>query len=347
MSKKKLDNLGISAFCESMAMMIQSGIQTDEAADLLLQEKKDSGILNQGLRVIRDEMEEGSALGAAMRKTGIFPEYALQMIDAAEMTGNLENILFKLSRYYAEQQTISEKLHNAVIYPASMLLLIIAVLSVMLAKVLPAFADVYTNLSGSLTTSAYRYIELANIFCWIVLVILILIAAALFGGLLLWNSGKRKLVEKILRHIPSCRRILDTMGMFRFTSALGTFLASGEMQDIAVLESMKMTDCKPVEEKLKRCVRRMEEGHSIAQAAYDEELFEPIYGRMLLAGERSGNLEGVLQHLTELLEENCSDLTDRLINFVDPMLSGVLMLTVGAALLSVMLPLIGIMNAVG
>ena len=129
-------------------------------------------------------------------------------------------------------------------------------------------------------------------------------------------------------------------------SALSTFLASGEMQDEAVLKSLPMTDCAPVEEKLKRCVLRMEEGHSIAQAAYDEELFEPVYGRMLLAGERSGNMEHVLGRLTELLEENCGNLVERLVGIIDPLLSGVLMFTVGLSLLSVMLPLIGMMNSI-
>ena len=101
-----------------------------------------------------------------------------------------------------------------------------------------------------------------------------------------------------------------------------------------------------VEETLKRCVLRMEDGHRIAQAAYDEELFEPVYGRMLLAGERSGSLEHVLGRLTELLEENCGNLTERLVGIIDPLLSGVLMFTVGLSLLSVMLPLIGMMNSI-
>ena len=151
----------------------------------------------------------------------------------------------------------------------------------------------------------------------------------------------------MLRQIPLTSAILENMGMFRFTSALSVFIASGEMQDEAVLKSIPMTDCRSVEEKLQRCVRRMEEGHSIAQAAYDEDLFEPVYGRMLLAGERSGNMESVLARLTALLEGNGSDLVDRLVGIVDPLLSGVLMVTVGMSLLSVMLPLIGMMNSVG
>ena len=283
----------------------------------------------------------------AMKASGIFPDYALQMVEAGERSGRLEDILFRLAGYYADQKTITEKLKNAVTYPAAMLVLIIAVLAVMLFMVLPSFTDVYNNLTGSLAASSYGYIRWAYGFCWLALIVMVLLAAALIAGLLLWNSDKRQAVEAVLRKIPLCAEILDSMGKFRFTSALGTFLASGEMQDEAVLQSIPMTDCTPVEDRLKRCALRMEEGHSISQAAYDENLFEPLYGRMLLAGERSGNLESVLQRLTDHLEENCGSLVDRLVGIVDPLLSGVLMVTVGLSLLSVMLPLIGMMNAVG
>ena len=347
MSGKKLDDLGVSAFCESMAMMVQAGIQTDEAITLLQSEKTQSGgILEQGLATMKEQVDRGLGLAAAMKESGIFPDYALQMVEAGERSGRLEDILFRLARYYADQKTISEKLRNAVTYPAAMLVLIIAVLAVMLVMVLPAFTDVYNNLTGSLEASSYSYVRLAYVFCWFALVLMLVLAAGLIAGLLLWNSGRREKVEALLRKNKLCSSILESMGMFRFTSALGTFLASGEMQDEAVLNSLPMTDCRPVEEKLKRCVLRMEEGHSIAQAAYDEELFEPVYGRMLLAGERSGNLEHVLERLTGLLEENCGNLVERLVGIIDPLLSGVLMFTVGLSLLSVMLPLIGMMNSI-
>lgn len=345
MSRKKLDELGVSAFCESMSMLLGAGIQIDEAAGLLRQ-NRGGGILEETLRVVEAELEAGSSLSAAMEKSKAFPEYALKMIKAGERTGRLEDVLMRLSRYYADQKTIGEKLKNAVTYPAGMLVLIIVVLSVMLAMVLPAFTGVYDSLTGSLSASAYGYIRWAYGICIAALAVMVILALCLVLGLFLWGR-KRSFVERFLRKIPACRSILTCMGMFRFTSALSTFLASGEMQDVAVIDSMKMVDCPPVEEKLKKCVRRMEEGHSIAQAAYDEDLFEPVYGRMLLAGERSGSLEQVLGRLTGLLEERCAMLVDRLVAVIDPLLSGVLMLTIGMSLLSVMLPLVGMMSAIG
>jgi len=347
MSKRKLDELGVSAFCESMGMMVRSGIQTDEAISLLQGGHAGSGgVLEQALTVMKERVDQGSGLASAMEESGIFPDYALQMISAGESSGRLEDILFRLSRYYKDQKTISEKLKNAVTYPSVMLVLIIVVLAVMLTMVLPAFTGVYDKLTGSLAASTYSYIRWAYAFCWIALIVMVLLAAALVIGGLMWRGKGRGTVEKLVRKIPICAAILDGMGMFRFTSALETFLASGEMQDDAMVKSIPMTDCETVESKLRRCTARMEEGHSIAQAAYDEELFEPVYGRMLLAGERSGNMESVLARLTGLLEENCSALVDRLVGVVDPLLSGVLMLSVGLSLISVMLPLVGMMNAV-
>ena len=347
---KQLDHLAVSAFCESMTMMARSGIQTDEAIGLLAESAakgKEAGPLEQGLADMKQLVEDGCSLSAAMEKTGIFPTYALRMVAAGERSGRLEDILFRLSRYYADQKTLSGKIRSAVTYPAAMLGLIIAVLTVMLVMVLPSFTDVYNDLTGSLGASGYAYVRWAYVFCWVALAVMVLLAAALVAGLLLWRSGKRDKVEAVLQRIPLCRSILESLGLFRFTSALSTFLASGEMQDEAVLNSRPMAECPLIEQKLDGCVRRMEEGHSIAQAAYDEQLFEPVYGRMLLAGERSGSLESVLERLSDLLEENCSHLVDRLVGIVDPLLSGVLMVTVGLSLLSVMLPLIGMMNAVG
>ena len=345
---KQLDHMGVSAFCESMGMMIRSGIQVDEAVDLLQHGKtRTGGVLESGLAVMKEHVDAGEGLAAAMKASGIFPDYALQMVDAGETSGKLEGILFRLARYYADQKTISEKLKNAVTYPAVMILLIIVLLAAMIRMVLPSFTAVYERLTGSLAASSYSYVRWAYIFCWIALIALIVVAAALFIGYRMWQGSGRKSVEALLRKSPACASILENMAMFRFTSALATFIASGDMQDEAVEKSIPMADYGPVEEKLKRVSAEMQEGHSIAQAAYDEELFEPTYGRMLLAGERSGNLENVLERLNTLLEENCANEVDRLVGFVDPLLSGVLMVTVGLSLLSVMLPLIGMMNSVG
>ena len=162
MRRGKLDSLGVSAFCESMAMMVQSGIQMDEAVALLRSGGGQSGPLEQGIAVMQEQTEAGKGLAAAMEATGIFPEYAIRMVTAGESAGRLEDVLFQLARYYEDQKTMTDKLKNAVIYPVAMLAIIIVVLVVMLTMVLPAFTDVYDSrhlpmpMSDGLTYSAGR-----------------------------------------------------------------------------------------------------------------------------------------------------------------------------------------------
>ena len=343
MSKKeKLDYLGVSAFAESMAMMIQSGVSTEEALILLKQEGS-HGVLSEALDAMAKEIEEGYPLETAMRNTGIFPEYALEMVKAGERTGGLENVMRHLADYYQNEKDISDKLRSAVIYPASMIAMIIVVLFIMLRMVLPAFSDVYQNLSAS----SRGYISFAYTLCRSLLGIMIVLVLAVICGLLMWNSSKRESVEKVLRKVPVFASILDDMGKFRFTSAFEIYLASGEMQDDALLDSIKLVNCTPVEEKLNKCVSIMEEGHGFAYAANEVELYEPIYGRMLVPAERSGNIENILKRLVSLLKEDISQSVAQVVNTVEPLLSGILMISIGLILISLMLPLIGMMNSIG
>lgn len=344
---QRLDALGVSAFCESMAMMIQSGIQPDEAVALLRQSEGKGGALEDALAAMQAELDLGHGLAEAMKTCGAFPDYAVNMIAAGEESGRLEAVLFRLSKYYLNEETMGDKLRSAITYPAVMLAMIIAVLALMLAMVLPAFTQVYERVTGSLAVSSYGYISWAYGFCWVALGVMLLLAMVLVTGRVMWKSRHRAALENLLQKLPLCVDILRELGLYRFMGAFVTYLSSGAVQDVAMEESIKMAGCRPVEEKLLRCMAHLRAGHSFAHAAYDEGLFEPVYGRILLAGERSGRTETVLWRLTDLLEEHCTTLTDRLVGIVDPLLSGVLLLTVGVSLLSVMLPLLGIMNSIG
>ena len=135
--KEKLDLLGVSAFCESMGMMIQSGIQLDEAISLFKQKDHKGGVLEENIEIMEKSIAEGKSLKTAMEECGIFPEYALKMIETGESTGKLEDVLFTLADYYEKQNTIIGKIRSALIYPLAMFIMLIIVLFIMLKAVLP------------------------------------------------------------------------------------------------------------------------------------------------------------------------------------------------------------------
>lgn len=98
---------------------------------------------------------------------------------------------------------------------------------------------------------------------------------------------------------------------------------------------------------LESCRRQMLEGRSLAQAVYDNRVFEPLYARMLMSGARSGNLDQVLARLAQVFSEDANMRMGRIIDSVEPVLAGFLTVSMGITLLAVMLPLIGILTSIG
>lgn len=346
-SKNKLSLLGVSAFCESMASMLNAGIEISEAASLMKQKGEHNGQLNEGLEVIEKVLQEGSTLKDAMEKSGMFPEYALQMVEAGEATGKSEETLKRLSSYYASQHSLKEKITSTIVYPLAMIVLIIIVLFLMLKLVLPAFSDVYETLTGSLSQSSYSYINYAFLFCRIALIVMSILVVVVGAGYFLYGHGFKKQISALLSRFPAAANILENLALYRFTSAYEVYLSSGFMQDDAIVKAAQMCDHPVVNEKIEKTKKSMDEGNGFGRSANDAELYEPVYGRMLLPAERSGDMEGTLKRLSDLLSESVMTSSDRLLGSLESILSGVLMLTVAIALLCVMLPLIGIMNSIG
>ncbi|MBO5521265.1 MAG: type II secretion system F family protein, partial [Eubacterium sp.] len=265
----------------------------------------------------------------------------------AEYTGRLENTLFHLSEYYRSEESMRKTLISAVRYPIILLCLVIAVLIVMLKLVFPAFYGVYNNLTGSLSSSSFRYIDASFVICRILLIVMIVAVVVLLIGVLLWRGGKKDVVQKALTRIPVFAQLFENLDLYRFTSCFDMFISSGEMQDEALKKSLPVVETAALKEKLECCIAKMEQGMSFSQTAYEEKLYDPINNRMLIPAERSGMLDSILQKILRSLRENNEAYVSRIANTIEPLLTGLLMIFIGLMLISLMIPLIGIMNSIG
>ena len=348
MSKTGFNYEEISSFFENMGMMVRAGISVNEAVGLLREETEpEDRVMTAALACMTEKLSEGSTLEEAMRAAGSFPNYAADMVRAAEYTGKLEDTLFHLSGYYRSEDTMRKTMISAVRYPLILLLMVIAVLAVMLKLVFPAFYGVYNNLTGSLSSSADRYLQVSFTICRGMLVGMSVLALLLLIGMLLWKTGKKEAVQKFLMRFPVFRTLFENLDLYRFTSCFDMFVSSGEMQDKALKKSSVVVETAPVKEKLERCMKRMEEGESFSQAVYAEKLYDQINNRMLIPAERSGMLDSVLQKVLRSLKENNENSVSRISNTMEPLLTGILMIFIGLMLISLMIPLVGIMNSIG
>lgn len=348
-SQKNNKTLGyedLGSFFENMAMMIKAGITASEAIDLLKEESAGSSMAGT-LDLMSEQMSGGMPLGDAMKEAGVFPSYAVDMVTASEYTGRLEDTLFHLSDYYRTENQMKTTFVSAVRYPVILLFMVIAVLAVMLFMVFPAFYGVYENLTGSLSASSFNYINISFTLCRVMMAVMILLLLALLIGINMWKHGKAAAVKKHLSRIPTFRALFDNLDLYRFTSCFDMFISGGEMQDEALRKSMSVVEGDELKAKLTKMIEEMDAGDSFSQAACNESLYDPINNRMLIPAERSGMLDSIMKKILVNLRDNNEKYTGKIANTVEPLLTGFLMIFIGAMLISLMIPLIGIMNSIG
>ena len=226
---KKLSYTEVSSFFENMGMMVKSGISVSEAASLLKEETPDSDkALSEALSSMTDKLSMGYPLEDAMKESQAFPDYATDMVGTSEYTGKLEATLFHLSSYYRTENSMRNTLVSAVRYPVILLFMVIAVLIAMLALVFPAFYGVYNNLTGSLSSSSYSYINVSFAVCKIMLAVMIVLVILILCGVSMWRKGRKDKVRGFLSRFSSFRELFDGMELYRFTSCFDRFLSSGD-----------------------------------------------------------------------------------------------------------------------
>lgn len=349
MAKKLLESSAVSAFCDSIATMLSAGIQTEEAV-YMLAEKREQSHFKTVCDGVYAKLIHGAGLATAMESTGAFPEYAVEMVRIGEASGRIERALRSLGRHYDSEGRIFNKLRNAVVYPAALLCIMSCILIFTVAFILPTFTDAYSNISGSLTSGSFSMIGASAVIGWIALVVvLVATAIALAVAVLARTETGRIRVIKMFEKYPLTRDAMYQLAVSRFASALSAFVASGVQDGIAVERAAAAVDHDELSAKLQRAHQSMvslDNPRSLGQAINENNVFEPIYGRMLTVGIHSGSADEVLGQLAGIFFDDAISQLDAVVDNVEPVLAGFLTVAVGATLIAVMLPLIGIMGSI-
>lgn len=348
MADRYLESSAISAFCGSLATMLAAGVQTDEAVQMLAENREQSQFKRVCDKVYA-KLIEGCTLSEAMEGSGAFPSYAVEMVRVGERAGRTERVLRNLGHYYENEDNTFSKLRNAVGYPAALLCIMSVILAFTVVVILPIFTKAYEDMAGSLSSGSFGTVGASIAIGWVALaIVLVATIVALYIAMRSRTQSGRIAVMHLLEKIPGTKGALYQMALSRFTAALAAFVASGVQEDIAMEEAIATVGHEALANKLElahKSMTNLENPRSMAQAIVEHEVFEPIYGRMLLVGMRSGSTDDVLSHLSDVFFEDSTQQIDRAVNSVEPVLAAFLTIAVGATLIAVMLPLIGIMGS--
>lgn len=345
--KRKLSNVEIASFCDQVALILSAGITPVEGMRILLSDTKDA----QGKEIISQILEQcqtGEQFSKALSSTGVFPDYVINMVAIGEESGNTDNVMRALADYYTREEVISDNLKSALRYPLIMIGMMLVVILVLITKVLPIFNQVFIQLGSEITGFSRSLMNLGNhIRSYSILLIILLVIIAIPVVLFTKTRKGRQFSRNLMAHFPLTRGFFEKMASGRFASGLALTLSSGLDTYQSLDMVSELVENKQMSNKIMQCKKLIEEGDNFSEAVAKADIFSNLYARMIAVGFRTGNVDVVMNKIAEQYESETNDRIHSIISILEPTLVILLSLIVGMVLLSVILPLMGIMSTIG
>jgi len=351
MSKvKKRDMLSsgeIAAFCTQIALILKSGIPTAEGVGIMC-EGASNPAGKKILEHIYKEMEMGVPMHQAIASTNQFPDYMLSMVEIGEASGKLDDVMESLTAYYEREESISRTVRSAVLYPTIMIVMMVAVIIVLVVQVMPIFNDVFAGLGAQMTGFSLAVMNFGAILGQYSLIIVGVIAVAAIALWICLSTAKgKKALERFRANFFLTRSLYSKIASGRFASAMALMLSSGMDTDESLGMVYKLVSTPVVREKIKKVQDNIAGGMSFSDALMSVAMFNDIYARMINVAFKTGSIDDIMEKIAIRYEEETNAQINNIISIVEPSLVAVLSVIVGIILLSVMLPLMGIMAAIG
>lgn len=345
---RKLTNSEISNICMELSLLIHSGIGVGDGLYLLADEENEQNS-KQILTQMAQSMDDGKTLSEAMESVSCFPSYVSGLVDVGEQSGKTEDALKSLSMYYDRRERLSVQIKNAVFYPFVLLVIMMLVIGILLVKVLPVFNEVYISLGGRLSGVAGGLLSLGQIILAILPVLcVILVLLLVLSIVILLNDNIRAKLYAIWREKFGDKGIVKKVNTSRFAQALSMGMCSGlPIEDAFELAASFQKDIPTAYARYNECLQELQRGQTLSDALKDKDILPPASCRMLALGVKSGNGDVVMDEISRRMSEDGEQAIEQLVAKIEPTLVIVTSVLVGIILLSVMLPLMNIMSAIG
>ena len=333
---KPLSNNELSMFCGQMSMILHSGISSTEGLSLMAEDSPEQG--KELLESLISNMEETGIFHQSIRDTKVFPEYMCNMIQIGEESGRLDEVMSALSEHYEQQETISRSIKNAITYPFIMITMMLAVILVL----------IYEQLGTGLTGVSKNILNLGILMNRYAFVLVLL--AGVLAGCFLYFTFTEKGRNQFFRFsskLPFTQKFSEEIAVSRFASGMYLALESGLDTDESLEMAARLADHPVLEEKIAKTRALLEEGQGFSEAISESQIFDSLSTRMISIGCKTGAVDMVMKQISLQYSEDINERIFQLISKLEPTLVAVLSIIVGLILLSVMLPLMGIMSGMG
>ena len=344
-SGKKVAAKNLAVFTRQFSVMIDAGLPLVQCLEILGSQEEDKNFAFVILAT-RTDVESGASLADAMRKhPKTFDPLFTNMIAAGEAGGILDTILKRLATYIEKAVKLSGQVKSAMIYPIAVVVIAGLVVGVILWKVIPTFAALFSGLGADLPLPTRIVIALSDNLVRFFPFLFIGGGAAAYGFKTYYaTEGGRRAIDQITLKMPVLGNIMKKIAVARFCRTLSTLISSG----VPILDGLEITAKTAgnaiVEDAIMVTRKSIERGETISAPLKDTKVFPPMVTQMIGVGEATGALDTMLGKIADFYEEEVDQAVANLLTLMEPVMILFLGVTVGGIVIAMYLPLFDLIS---
>ena len=341
---KKVKAKDLAIFTRQFSVMIDAGLPLVQCLDILASQQSNK-YFQHTLGTVRQDVEEGSTLAQALaRHPKTFDQLFVNMIEAGETGGILDLILQRLSTFIEKIVKLKRDVISAMIYPAAVIVIAVAVVAAIMIFVIPQFQTIFVGLLGpgeELPWPTRKVMDVSHFVAGIggLCTLVVIIGGAIATRFYYRTPSGRRQIDKLLLKMPVLGKILLKIAIARFSRTLSTLLSSG----VPILQALDITARTAgnviIEEAITKIREGVERGESFVEPLRATDVFPNMVAQMVGIGEQTGALDGMLGKIADFYEQEVDSAIANLLTLIEPMMIAFLGVTIGSIVIAMYLPL--------
>jgi type IV pilus assembly protein PilC len=335
-------------FTRNLAVMLKARLTLLKCLDTSIQQTTHSKFL-EVVKDIRSNVKKGKSFSQAVSKhSKVFDTVFIQLTRVGELSGNLEEVLARISKYQEKAFKLKQSIRMALVYPAIIITVAIAAVSFLLVFVVPTFVDMYRDFEAELPAPTFLILTISNFLTNYIVWIL----GMLIGFIFLIRSYSKtekgiKLIDKLKLAIPYFGQMYRKGLISQFSDTLSTLLTSG----VTLTDSLKvLKDSSPnkvLEVEVSGLLSSIKKGKSINKSFSKSSIFPLMVVQMISVGEETASLDEMLKQVAQLYEEELDMMVEGLTSVIEPVLIVFIGLIIGVIIVALYLPIFEMVNVIG
>lgn len=335
-------------FSRQLALALNSDITITEGLEII-RSKSDNEVLKATLEKIIAKSYMGYSFGDALEEhTDVFSDFYVNMVKIGEESGNLATILEQVAQTYEREVSTMKKVKQAVTYPLILTFLMFGVIILLITEVMPMFDRVLKSLGGDMPQITKVILQIGlflKAYGWIMLIVIGLAVVAVYYY---QKTEKGKFFfDRLKFFLPYQRELTGSILAARFARNLGVLMSSGITVNRALEMIYPIIDNDYLGEKIKQSIADVNQGTGLDEVIANLKLFPNLLIKLFAVGVATGQMDNALLRAADEMDREVDDKLAKLTSVLEPLLIIILSVVVGIILISVVLPVVSIMNNIG